>query len=149
MEKFNKWNNTLNYSLYDNLILSKIPKRNTNYDFCNLHDEHNINIIIDLSTHNNSYDIPKNVKHYNFNFEKKVLPSEDKIDSIMNILNDNKDKKILIHCHYGFNRTGFVFITYLCRNGYKLNDATNIFTKIRGKGIKYPELNLYLSNKFE
>ena len=54
MDKFNKWDNTLNYSLYDNLILSKIPKKETNYDIHNLAEEQNINIIIDLSTQRGS-----------------------------------------------------------------------------------------------
>ena len=48
--KFNKWDNTLNYSIFDNLILSKIPKSNTNYDITNLTEFHNIDIIINLST---------------------------------------------------------------------------------------------------
>jgi protein-tyrosine phosphatase len=149
MDKFNKWNNTLNYSLYDNLILSKIPKKNTNYDIIHLINKFKIGIIINLSTCTDSYDVPEGIKCYNYNFEKKVLPSQDKINDIMNILNNNKDTKILIHCHYGFNRTGFIFITYLCENGKKLIDASSIFKEIRGKDIKYPELLLYLYNKFE
>tara|TARA_Y100000991_G_C21903262_1_gene319059 strand:- start:526 stop:975 length:450 start_codon:yes stop_codon:yes gene_type:complete len=149
MEKFNKWDNTLNYSLYDNLVLSKIPKKGTNYDFYNLYNEQNINIIIDLSTQKDSYDVPCSITHYKFNFEKGILPAQEKIDYILKILNENKDKKILIHCHYGFNRTGFIFVTYLCSNGIKLNNAINKFKAIRGKGIKYPELLLYLKNKFE
>lgn len=149
MEKFNKWDNTLNYSLYDNLILSKIPKKGTNYDINNLVKEHNINIIIDLSTQKDSYDVPESITYYKFNFEKGILPAQEKIDYIMKVLNENKDKKILIHCHYGFNRTGFIFVTYLCRNGIDLYDAIDKFKSIRGKGIKYPELMLYLKNKFE
>ena len=149
MEKFNKWNNTLNYSLYDNLILSKVPKNNTSYDFDILHNEYKIDIIIDLSTQNESYEFADSVVYYNFNFEKKILPCQKKIDKIIDILNSNKDKKILIHCHYGFNRTGFIFINYLCNNGFNLNDAIDKFKNIRGKGVKYPELILYLKNKFE
>ena len=148
MEKINKWENTLNFSLYENLILSKIPKRNTNYDITDVNNN-KIDIIIDLSTQKDSYDIPKNTKYYHISFEKKKILEENKINFIMNLLNNNKKKKILIHCHYGFNRTGFIFINYLCSNGVKLNDAINIFTKIRGRGIKYAELLSYLKNKFK
>ena len=148
MEKISKWEKTLNFSLYKNLILSKIPKRNTNYDITDINNN-KIDIIIDLSTQKSSYDIPKNTEYYQFNFEKKKILEEDKIDFIMNLLNKNKNKKILIHCHYGFNRTGFIFVNYLCNNGIKLNDAFNIFSKLRGRGIKYIELILYLRNKFE
>lgn len=149
MDKFMKWDNTLNYSLYDNLILSKIPKSNTNYDITDLIEKFDIKIIINLSTSEDSYIVPENICYYKFNFEKKILPSENKINDIINILNSNKNRKILIHCHYGFNRTGFVFINYLCNNGYKLSNAISIFKNIRGKGIKYPELLSYLENKFE
>tara|TARA_Y200000002_G_scaffold381183_1_gene394512 strand:- start:364 stop:810 length:447 start_codon:yes stop_codon:yes gene_type:complete len=148
MEKINKWEKTLNFSLYKNLILSKIPKRNTTYDITNVTND-KIDIIIDLSTQKNSYDIPTNSKYYQFKFEKKKILEDDKINLIMNILDKNRDKKILIHCHYGFNRTGFVFVNYLCNDGYKLNEALNIFTKLRGRGIKYIELLTYLKNKFE
>ena len=78
MDKFTKWNNTLNYSLYENLILSKIPKSNTNYDITDLIEKFDIKIIIDLSTSDNSYIVPKNIRYYKFNFEKKILPSEVK-----------------------------------------------------------------------
>ena len=148
--KFNKWDNTLNYSIYDNLVLSKIPKSNTNYDITNLTEFHNIDIIINLSTTSDSYIVPENCKCYNFCMEKKKLPSEEDILFILNIINSyTGNNKILIHCHYGFNRTGFIFVTYLCKNGIELNDAINRFKTIRGKGIKYPELLLYLRNKFE
>ena len=70
MEKINKWEKTLNFSLYKNLILSKIPKRNTNYDITNV-TNHKLDIIIDLSTQKDSYDIPKNTEYYHIIFEKK------------------------------------------------------------------------------
>ena len=148
MKKINKWENTLNFSLYENLILSKIPKRNTNYDITDINNS-KIDIIIDLSTQKDSYDIPKNTKYYHIIFEKKKILAEDKINFIMNILNNNKNKKILIHCHYGFNRTGFIFVNYLCNNGIKIVDALNIFSTLRGRGIKYVELISYLKNKFQ
>ena len=149
MDKFNKQDKTLNYSLYDNLILSKLPKKDTNYDINHIRNEYDISIIIDLSTAESSYEIPQDVKYYKYNFEKGILPLQEKINEILKILNDNKKKKILIHCHYGFNRTGFIFINYLCTNGKKLDESINFFKNIRGKGIKYPELNIYLKNKFE
>ena len=149
MDKFNKWDNTLDNSLFENLVLSKIPKFNTKYDISYLMNKFNIKIIIDLSTSENSYQIPDDVRYYKFNFEKKKIPEEYKINEILKILNENKDVRILIHCHYGFNRTGFVFINYLCSNGYNLASAIEIFKKIRGKGVKYPEMISYLENKFE
>ena len=148
MEKIDKWEKTLNFSLYENLILSKIPKRNTNYDITDVNNN-KLDIIIDLSTQKDSYDIPKNTEYYHIIFEKKKILAEEKINFIMNILNKNKNKKILIHCHYGFNRTGFIFVNYLCNHGIKIDDAIKIFSKLRGRGIKYIELISYLKNKFK
>jgi len=149
--KFNKWDNTLNYSIYDNLVLSKIPKSNTNYDITNLTEFHNIDIIINLSTTSDSYIVPENSKYYNFCMEKKKLPSENDIFFILNIINSyTGNNKILIHCHYGFNRTGFIFINYLCKyKKLKLEEAKNIFLDIRGKGVKYEELNNYLVKNYD
>ena len=147
--KFSKWDKTLNNSVYENIVLSKIPKNNTNYDISHITDVHNIDIIINLSTTSNSYDIPNDCKYYNFIMEKKVLPTEDIITEILDIMNQYKgNNKILIHCHYGFNRTGFIFINYLCRfKKMELNQAKQIFRDIRGKNVKYEELNDYLNMK--
>ena len=43
-----------------------------------------------------------------------------------------------VHCHYGFNRTGFFIVSYLVqRKGYKLEDAIEEFRMKRPPGIKH------------
>ncbi|KAI9804818.1 MAG: hypothetical protein M1825_001186 [Sarcosagium campestre] len=48
---------------------------------------------------------------------------------------------IAVHCHYGFNRTGFMIICYLiARRGYDLQYAVEEFARIRPPGIKHENL---------
>jgi protein-tyrosine phosphatase len=43
-----------------------------------------------------------------------------------------------VHCHYGFNRTGFFIVSYLVeRLGYKLDDAVAEFAQKKAPGIKH------------
>ena len=43
-----------------------------------------------------------------------------------------------VHCHYGFNRTGFVIVCYLVeREGYRLQDAIDEFRQKRPPGVKH------------
>ena len=71
MDKEYKWNSILNYSKYENLILSKIPKKNTNYDLSHIIKEYKIDIIIDLYTDHDFYDIPPEIIYHKFICEKK------------------------------------------------------------------------------
>jgi pimeloyl-ACP methyl ester carboxylesterase/protein-tyrosine phosphatase len=48
------------------------------------------------------------------------------------------DRLLGVHCHYGFNRTGFFVVCYLVeRLGYKLQDAIEEFRKQRPPGIRH------------
>lgn len=43
-----------------------------------------------------------------------------------------------VHCHYGFNRTGFFIVSYLVeRCGYTIQDAVNEFATRRPNGIRH------------
>jgi protein-tyrosine phosphatase len=43
-----------------------------------------------------------------------------------------------VHCHYGFNRTGFFIVCYLVeREGYRLQDAMEEFKQKRPPGVKH------------
>ncbi|OCL08005.1 phosphatases II [Glonium stellatum] len=48
------------------------------------------------------------------------------------------DELIGVHCHYGFNRTGFFVVSYLVeRLEYKLQDAIDEFRRARPPGIRH------------
>jgi len=43
-----------------------------------------------------------------------------------------------VHCHYGFNRTGFFVVAYLIeRMGWPLKDAMEEFARSRPPGIRH------------
>jgi pimeloyl-ACP methyl ester carboxylesterase/protein-tyrosine phosphatase len=43
-----------------------------------------------------------------------------------------------VHCHYGFNRTGFFLVSYLVeREGYRVEDAIRTFEQARFPGIRH------------
>ena len=45
---------------------------------------------------------------------------------------------ISVHCHYGFNRTGYFLVCYMVeRLGYDVQRAIDEFAKQRPKGIKH------------
>jgi protein-tyrosine phosphatase len=45
---------------------------------------------------------------------------------------------IAVHCHYGFNRTGFFLVSYMVEKlGWRLQDALEEFTEKRAPGIRH------------
>ncbi|ANB15679.1 hypothetical protein AWJ20_3317 [Sugiyamaella lignohabitans] len=49
------------------------------------------------------------------------------------------DATLAVHCHYGFNRTGFFLCSYMVeRLGYSINEAVEAFSISRPPGIKHP-----------
>jgi hypothetical protein len=45
---------------------------------------------------------------------------------------------IAVHCHYGFNRTGFFVVAYMVeRMGWPLRDAIDEFARVRPPGIRH------------
>ena len=52
--------------------------------------------------------------------------------------NWGKEYYIGVHCHYGFNRTGYFLVCYMVeRLGYDVQKAIDEFAKQRPKGIKH------------
>ncbi|KAI5287409.1 hypothetical protein KEM54_006015 [Ascosphaera aggregata] len=51
---------------------------------------------------------------------------------------DGEKPKIAVHCHYGYNRTGFFLASYLIENkGYDVQEALDEFGKNRPPGVKH------------
>lgn len=50
----------------------------------------------------------------------------------------NKHKALAVHCHYGYNRTGFFICSYLVlRRGYGVQDAVEEFARAKPPGIRH------------
>lgn len=113
--------------------------------------------IVDISHEAPVYD-PKGlekggIRYHKFPTVSKIPPTEAEVDEFILFIDkvreeqkaraaeegwDMKDIYIGVHCHYGFNRTGFFLVSYLKeRCGFTLEGAIDEFAKKRPKGIKH------------
>jgi pimeloyl-ACP methyl ester carboxylesterase/protein-tyrosine phosphatase len=105
-----------------------------------------ISAVIDISHDNPVYD-PKGLEQNGIPYHKfptvskqPPLPEEVKvfIDLVDQIRAEKKSGLIAVHCHYGFNRTGFFLVSYLIeRLGYRVEDAVDHFQQVRPPGIRH------------
>jgi len=112
-----------------------------------------IRAVVDISYDSPVYD-PKGledggVEYHKFPTVSKLPPTPDEIDSFEMLIDSlrpskspketfEESREIAVHCHYGFNRTGFLIICYLIdRLGWPLQDAINEFAAKRPPGIRH------------
>ncbi|EME46903.1 hypothetical protein DOTSEDRAFT_79004 [Dothistroma septosporum NZE10] len=111
-------------------------------------------MVIDISHDTPVYDkegLEENgVEYHKFPTVSKEPPTEDEVEQFIGLVDSlrtspkiaeaNHDTKptIGVHCHYGFNRTGYFIICYLVeRMGWKLDAALKEFAEKRAPGIKH------------
>lgn len=112
--------------------------------------------IIDISHDNPVYD-PRSlekggVKYHKFPTVSKIPPTDTEVDSFIVLVDrvreDQKrraeeegwdeDYLVGVHCHYGFNRTGYFVVCYLIeRCGFGVQEAIDAFAKARPNGIRH------------
>ncbi|KAF1846207.1 uncharacterized protein K460DRAFT_339215 [Cucurbitaria berberidis CBS 394.84] len=102
--------------------------------------------VIDISHDNPVYD-PKGLEvggipYYKFPTVSKQPPQDDEVKVFMDLVDkirsEKKEGLIGVHCHYGFNRTGFFLVSYLIeRLGYRVEDAIDTFQQARPPGIRH------------
>ncbi|KAK5109140.1 hypothetical protein LTR62_007502 [Meristemomyces frigidus] len=112
-------------------------------------------MVVDISHEAPVYD-PKGleeggVEYHKFPTVSKLPPTADEVEHFINLIDqlrrspklqtaskDGTRPAIGVHCHYGFNRTGFEIVCYLVeRLGYRLQDAIEEFAQKRAPGIKH------------
>ena len=68
----------------------------------------------------------------------QTLQTTPAIESNSSPLSTEGQRLIGVHCHYGFNRTGFFIASYLIeRESYTVQQAIDIFTEKRPPGIRH------------
>lgn len=112
--------------------------------------------VIDISHESPVYD-PRGLEAGGIAYRKfptvsKLPPTLDEVKNFIDLVDEVRvefhidDKAvaahghplIAVHCHYGFNRTGFFIVCYLVeRLGWKLQDAIREFAKQRPPGIRH------------
>lgn len=104
--------------------------------------------IVDISADIPPYS-PKSFSHIRYvkmSTVSKEVPDQTAIrrfiQLIQEILNENttiSDPLIAVHCHYGFNRTGFLICCYLIEVlGWSVKEAVDGFKAAKPPGIKHP-----------
>ncbi|KAI8634694.1 hypothetical protein F5Y19DRAFT_485688 [Xylariaceae sp. FL1651] len=112
--------------------------------------------VIDISHADPVYD-PKsfgvNIKYHKFPTVSKIPPTDAEVAGFINLVdkiredqrqrsstepNWSEDYVIGVHCHYGFNRTGYFVVCYLIeRCGYGVQKAITAFAEARPNGIRH------------
>ncbi|TGJ82035.1 hypothetical protein E0Z10_g6740 [Xylaria hypoxylon] len=112
--------------------------------------------IIDISHADPMYD-PKSfgdsIKYHKFPTVSKIPPTDVEVAGFISLVdkvredqkrrwssgaNWSEDYVIGVHCHYGFNRTGYFVVCYLIeRCGYGVQKAIETFAEARPNGIRH------------
>lgn len=89
------------------------------------------------------------VEYHKFPCVSKLPPSADEVEHFISLIDELRRSPRLehigascptigIHCHYGFNRTGFEIVCYMVeRLGWRLQDAVEEFARKRSPGIRH------------
>ena len=110
--------------------------------------------VIDISHDTPNYDTSNlekgGIQYHKFATVSKVPPTVTEvadfialIERLRKELHEKEDagearQAIGVHCHYGFNRTGFFLVSYLVeKRGFTLRDAIEEFKRARPPGIRH------------
>lgn len=142
------------YHIIDNIYLSNLHSAIK----LKINNSEKIDIICRLSEDNNKNIYSNDIKFYNFILEDNLLYTYELIkysEEINNIIKNNKDKKILIHCNEGQSRSVSIILLYMIlEKDINYLDAFNIIKKIKpdinpNAGFNYicSEYSNYRNNK--
>ena len=70
----------------------------------------------------------------------KKCPSEHQVASFIKIMRElvKEEGQVAVHCHYGFNRTGFLIVCFMVEVwNMSVHDAIRTFSEHRSPGIKH------------
>ena len=110
--------------------------------------------VVDISHETPVYDMNKleqgGIAYRKFPTVSKLPPTVDEVKSFIEVVDQLRHELglddsmngpqpfVAVHCHYGFNRTGFFIIAYLVEKlNWKLTDAIDEFAKARPPGVRH------------
>jgi hypothetical protein len=107
-----------------------------------------IGAIIDISREPPPYDPQtfKRIRYHKFPTVSKLPPTKKEVKAFIELVNkcimecrDTSESSVAVHCHYGFNRTGFFICSYMVEQlGFSIKDAVDLFGRSRTPGIRHP-----------
>lgn len=111
-----------------------------------------VRMVVDISHESPVYD-PKGleeggIEYHKFPTVSKLPPTIDEVRAFIALIDSLRtqlakeggcnDAVIGVHCHYGFNRTGFFIVCYMIEKlNYRLQDAVDEFANKRAPGIRH------------
>jgi pimeloyl-ACP methyl ester carboxylesterase len=109
-----------------------------------------IKAVVDISHDQPVYD-PRGlqeggIEYFKFPTVSKQPPLKDEVRAFIDLIDriqahcqeEGKQGLIGVHCHYGFNRTGFFLVCYMVEKlGFRLEDAIEEFRSKRAPGIRH------------
>ena len=117
---------------------------------------HVIKDVVDISKDQPVYDAQglerAGIHYHKFPTVSKIPPQADEVAAFIALIDKLRGRQaersteegwgddcvIGVHCHYGFNRTGYFLVCYLVeRCGFGVKDAIETFAKARPNGIRH------------
>ncbi|KAF2110862.1 hypothetical protein BDV96DRAFT_500540 [Lophiotrema nucula] len=104
--------------------------------------------VVDISHESPVYD-PKGledggIQYFKFPTVSKLPPTVDEVKAFVELIDkiksstDGRTGLVGVHCHYGYNRTGFFLVSYLVEKlKYRVEDAIDEFAKARPPGVRH------------
>lgn len=125
-------------------IMRQLDAVHSPYAFLAAHPE--VGTVIDISKDEppyQTYDLSeKNVEYIKIAAKSKSPPTRQEvkrfIEAVKTAIKRKPDKQVAVHCHYGYNRTGFMICSYMieaCR--VPIPAAIRNFAEARPKGIRH------------
>lgn len=117
-----------------------------------------VGVIVDMQSDLEAYDV-KDVRNgegmplvkVRFSCRSKQVPSKTEVDAFLRVVDEwqAKGMHVAIHCHNGFNRTGYFCCAYLVlRVGMTPNEAISQFALARPPGIVHEHFKADLRQRY-
>lgn len=111
--------------------------------------------VIDISREAPPYD-PKTfsrIKYHKLPTVSKIPPSREEVAQFIDLVDSievGENESVAVHCHYGFNRTGFFICSYLIeRCGLLVSEALDAYAAARDTGVHHPHFVDELHVRYE
>jgi pimeloyl-ACP methyl ester carboxylesterase/protein-tyrosine phosphatase len=114
--------------------------------------ERGVRMVVDISHESPVYD-PRGleeggIEYHKFPTVSKLPPTIEEVTAFIALIDTLREQLkrpgepegalIAVHCHYGFNRTGFFLVSYMVEKlGWRLQDALEEFAEKRPPGIRH------------
>jgi pimeloyl-ACP methyl ester carboxylesterase/protein-tyrosine phosphatase len=108
-----------------------------------------VRAVVDISHDAPVYDpqglVDGGIKYHKFPTVSKMPPTVEEVRDFVALVDEVRGARekgeqglIGVHCHYGFNRTGFFLVCYMVeRLGYRVEEAIEEFRRARAPGIRH------------